>query len=452
MKKFGVILFLLFASFSINVFGKLKDLRDSLNTIVINKAGHKLKAFRYLDYTGEPKVEVIPENDTLKIRNSRGIINFQGMGSQFMTSYCTLYPGDTIYLNVESNRLFISAINKQLQAKIEMLKSLSLSMGNNKSEMTNDFNTSTGIISDSNTRQKQIIESYKNKIDARTFQEATAIVNYNFVDSLIRLHTRFMIKSDSIFSLKVDSEFAWNYLAFGKLSYHYLEYFRNVHHLSSADSLTDLVNRKLPPSIADYVVFNYLNNYTHDSVQQLDTLTKLTANYVRTSHNKILIDKLELNLKDVLDRDYLRNSSGLLLINAATNKPLNFTSLISQYKNKIIYLDFWASWCAPCLAEIPISKKKSDALTAEKKEVIFLYLSEDTNPTEWRVKASELGLPPNRSYLLLKNDARMLFFKKYAIQFIPRYMIVDKKGVIVNADAPHPTDIQLRNTLLMHLK
>ena len=65
----------------------------------------------------------------------------------------------------------------------------------------------------------------------------------------------------------------------------------------------------------------------------------------------------------------------------------------------------------------------------------------------WMNKAKDLSLPTQRSFILLKNKSLNDFFTRYAIKTIPRYMIVDKEGKIINQDAPRPSDPALKGLL-----
>jgi thiol-disulfide isomerase/thioredoxin len=119
----------------------------------------------------------------------------------------------------------------------------------------------------------------------------------------------------------------------------------------------------------------------------------------------------------------------------------SFDSLLIRHKNKLILLDFWASWCGPCRAEMPGSKRLQQQYAG--KSIAFVDVSTDGVISDWQKAAQEEGLNTTNSYLLLNADQSPLV-KQYHINAIPRYILVGKDGKIINADAPRPTDPKLR--------
>ncbi|WP_259015388.1 TlpA family protein disulfide reductase [Emticicia fluvialis] len=122
-----------------------------------------------------------------------------------------------------------------------------------------------------------------------------------------------------------------------------------------------------------------------------------------------------------------------------TNKQVK--SLAKILNNQLTYIDFWASWCVPCRQEMPDSKKL--AIDYKNKGINFIYISMDDNPVAWQKAIKQIGLSETHNYLLPKgNDPEIA--KKLKVNFIPRYMIMDKEGKIINTDAPRPSDPKIR--------
>lgn len=122
----------------------------------------------------------------------------------------------------------------------------------------------------------------------------------------------------------------------------------------------------------------------------------------------------------------------------AQNEAKLFTQL---HNNKITYIDFWASWCGPCLAEMPNSEKLKEEYS--KQGINFIYLSVDENPNDWKQAAQDLGLADTENYLLPKGPYSPIA-QQFKINAIPRYMIMDKTGNIINDDAPRPSAPEIR--------
>jgi len=124
--------------------------------------------------------------------------------------------------------------------------------------------------------------------------------------------------------------------------------------------------------------------------------------------------------------------------------------LFTQFKGRLIFIDFWASWCIPCRKEMPqlrmLKRQFAD------KNIGFVSISLDNSIPDWE-KASEVEQLDKSANMLLKaSDDTTYNFMGYAIKEIPRYMIIDKNGAVINADAPAPTDPALRPLLQRYLK
>ena len=125
---------------------------------------------------------------------------------------------------------------------------------------------------------------------------------------------------------------------------------------------------------------------------------------------------------------------------------------LSKLEGKVLYVDFWASWCGPCRQQFPYSKELHKKLNdKQKKQIEFIYISIDDDETRWK-KGIEDNELDNGIMLLSPGGWKSDACKYFQINSIPRYIIIDKKGNIVNINAPRPSDENILNELLNLLK
>ena len=111
---------------------------------------------------------------------------------------------------------------------------------------------------------------------------------------------------------------------------------------------------------------------------------------------------------------------------------------LSSLKGNVVYVDVWATWCRPCIAEFPDSKALKERFK-DAKDVKWLYVSiDDANAREkWKKAVAKHQL--KGTHLFSGQGWGATIAKLYQIRGIPRYILVDKAGNIHNADAPAPS-------------
>lgn len=128
---------------------------------------------------------------------------------------------------------------------------------------------------------------------------------------------------------------------------------------------------------------------------------------------------------------------------------LEFAELLQSYKGKLVYVDFWASWCMPCRAAMPASKKLNEEF--ESKGVRFVYLSLDQKSNEWRKAVIDEKLEKYSDSYLLLNPRESEIVKTLGINTIPRYIVFDKDGNLLHKNAPGPDSEEIREIFLKYL-
>jgi thiol-disulfide isomerase/thioredoxin len=126
----------------------------------------------------------------------------------------------------------------------------------------------------------------------------------------------------------------------------------------------------------------------------------------------------------------------------------SLAQILNENKGYVLYLDFWASWCRPCLAEMPnadeLSKEFSDGL------VKFIYFSVDETRDRWLAKLNFLPRGNHvQSYRMLNAED---FLREMNIRAIPKYILMGEKGNMILFNAPRPGTMEIRSLITENLK
>ena len=131
---------------------------------------------------------------------------------------------------------------------------------------------------------------------------------------------------------------------------------------------------------------------------------------------------------------------------ATNGKQVAFEKILKKYKGKTLVIEVWASWCGDCVKAMPKLKE----LQANNPDVSYLFISADKTADKWKAGIEKHELNKGDHYM--RNDGmKGLFGKAIDLDWIPRYIVVDKTGKIVLYRAIE-TDFEKINSTLQSLK
>ena len=121
---------------------------------------------------------------------------------------------------------------------------------------------------------------------------------------------------------------------------------------------------------------------------------------------------------------------------------------MKDLQGKIVLVDVWATWCVPCRAQIPHLKKLEEEFKGTDIAFVSISVDDSLSVEKWKNMIVKESLGGIQLIASGKND----FTKFYKIEGIPRFMIFDREGKIVNVDAPRPSEKELKILLENLLK
>ncbi len=114
------------------------------------------------------------------------------------------------------------------------------------------------------------------------------------------------------------------------------------------------------------------------------------------------------------------------------------TTSLKDLKGKYVYVDVWATWCGPCKAEIPHLKALEEKYHDKDIEFVSISVDEEDKHDAWKKMIQEKGM--GGIQLFADKSWKSDFAKAYHINSIPRFILIDPKGNVVNPDMSRPSE------------
>jgi thiol-disulfide isomerase/thioredoxin len=136
----------------------------------------------------------------------------------------------------------------------------------------------------------------------------------------------------------------------------------------------------------------------------------------------------------------LAKSKSPAVINEVSSVPKEevIEKIISKYKNKVVFVDLWATWCAPCLDAMQQFRATKDGLREE--DVVFVYLTNKSSPKKlWEEKVQGIG----SEHYYLTDEQWEYIMGRYDFEGIPSYLLFDKDGKLNNKFTGFPGSVRV---------
>jgi peroxiredoxin len=185
---------------------------------------------------------------------------------------------------------------------------------------------------------------------------------------------------------------------------------------------------------------------TNDSLylQNIDSL----VNYAKTNiHDTVLLGVLSAYQKKQFITAKVSESlkPGTLAPDFKLADLTGETVSLKNFKGQLICINFWATWCSPCIKSI--SEKNRLFYTYKDKGVVFINVCLDSNYEKWTSLIKENNF--KGVHLICKGNWINLLYRSYHISLIPHYVLVDKTGNIIMNRVADITELE--NLIRMHI-
>ena len=130
---------------------------------------------------------------------------------------------------------------------------------------------------------------------------------------------------------------------------------------------------------------------------------------------------------------------------AIDGSQVSFQDILKKHQGKTLVIEVWASWCGDCVKAMPKIKE----LQANNPEVDYLFISMDKTADKWKTGIEKYELQGD--HFMANDQMKGVFGKAIDLNWIPRYIIVDKTGKIALYKAIE-TDFDTISSVLKDLK
>jgi thiol-disulfide isomerase/thioredoxin len=244
-------------------------------------------------------------------------------------------------------------------------------------------------------------------------------------------------------------------------------YFRFVNDINNNTKWT----KSLPHNLLYKHEINYLINYDsqpnmnaflsyiESQTSNKDLLAFLKAIYIREIIEKpfywerhqalfdseilkaTLLKEKENPYYDLIQRssdNYFSSQKGVVAYDF-TSERIDGTKLrLSDLKGKIVFIDTWASWCGPCISERPNVLELANRFK-DNPRVEILMISVDASRDDWIKYLTKMNQLGNHGDVIIENGMRTKYGDSFNVKFIPKYILIDGNGVIIDSDIPGPS-------------
>lgn len=346
-----------------------------------------------------------------------------------------LYPGDNLEVSIKGEargELEFKGKNEKLNAHLAKWNNSTVGFGGEEADYILRLKESVSKSTENLLSlgfDKVFVEKEKKRIAARIY---TMLVTY----PPMRKRTERTYKPSDAYFKFVDS------VIFEDKSMlvlnEYKDFMQYLVHMMATKDIVKYDAFDYSKRTLDYVIANVkepaikahlINYYSYDylkrnGIEKVAAITPIFKKYVK--------DKEQNKIYDAAIVTWSKIGKGAQMaeytFNDANDKPVTLSSLRGKY----VYIDMWATWCVPCIAEIPHLKKLEAAL--EGKNIHFVSISTDKDVDAWKKMLKKDNFTGTQLHAPTRE-----FSKDLMVVSIPRFILIDPNGKMVDADMSRPS-------------
>jgi thiol-disulfide isomerase/thioredoxin len=435
--------------------GKIKNpLENRVSIAIHNLFDNDLKAKVSLDINGEFYYST-KLNDIAFLQFEHSNTN---PDSACRLRNIIIEPNDEIEMNFDAKNFWESVVFKGKSSEkfnyykedfLEMTQKLKWEerFFGNLSDSTKTIDEQFEILNKAETRKFEILEKYKNSVSDIFYKiqqaECKAEVSnnkffmlYDTKKGTLKPFKGLKIEHQEVFFSNLPSQSDTT-----AKSIRYINYLMNLVGAMGNDIFESSKNTNATFSINSMASMQFLfNSHISERMNAENTMASLSINGINAESLKQYSEfkslypqsKYQNKIENIYQTKLQNKGSTAFAIKTLENKELK----IEDFKGKIVLLDFWASWCKPCLAEMRHAKKLKEHFK-NRNDLVFLYLSQDTDEQAWKDAIEKYKITGINGIISQEHSEEIS--RKYMDVGLPTYKIILKDGSIHKKTVPYPS-------------
>lgn len=186
---------------------------------------------------------------------------------------------------------------------------------------------------------------------------------------------------------------------------------------------------------SEYLCARVLEFFRHPACSDM-------TDFVRPYLNRITVDSLRHKVENALAKhkqEYGTIFSGQPAPDFTFRNEKGKLMRLSDLRGKLLFIDIWGTWCVPCIEEIPYLNKLQERYKNNKNvHIMSIACDKESARDKWKAflkKHKEM----NWAQYQVTAEGDKVLDDVYHVFGIPRFMIIDKNGVIIDAEAQRPS-------------
>ena len=200
-------------------------------------------------------------------------------------------------------------------------------------------------------------------------------------------------------------------------------------------------------------------------------IKKMNSQDIKEQFTSMLIRQMKQSNSNI-DRDYIRidsllttkrmkdklllryrsakeNTSGAVAVDFNYENFEGGRTSLKDLSGKIVYIDVWATWCGPCIKEMPSLKELVGYYKDKDIEFVSVSIDSEKDYQKWRKMVPDKSVGGIQLYD--PEGLNSSFMKSFSVSLIPRFMMIDREGKIITAHAPRPSSENIKAFIDSHL-